>query len=886
MRKSIRIILLLASTCSSASDFAEMTDTQISTAIAQLGADQYKDRESATEELFREGISIVPQLRVAAKVNDDAEIRARATMILERFKIGVFADTPPDVADLAEKYFSTEPSSRLAILQAMAQKDAYGFIVLSCLVRLETDPFLLSQMRQRLTAESNVLTLTASNLIARGHNEKARRLLEAGAETGDAIAVMAYAAYQCDHNALDKSIQRWQKRYERNPAESFTEGRTLFHLYRANHQLDKAAEMADKLGENDLQELVSFETSDWKKFIKYQSQQLQGPGRFKKIGLQAMVSRYAGLVEESDKILDQILKEYDDNRDVGNDIISAQLLNGRYDQAIKLMTNGRQFVQVFRLLELLGRTDEALAIANRPEAEKESDYPELAAASARILWRRGQKKEVTELISKMAQRARSLDSYAPLLHLEWEISRVEPQLVPDRRAHLIGAGGTFEDAPLEGRPSGYFINELFPDKADRAAIWWGVVAPPVRSTPEQYADALELLFDAVSENVPKDKWDTIINSVDHLREPPTGNLFQAMQRMEVVMEALEKAGEKDKAAQCFTKLREAFAWAPDGNRQLLTFIPVWEAKHKHWELAIRDSEICAAKLGGAPDMTWLHGWVVKQAGAANAKTNLSEAESHALMTEAIHRTLGNEIWALHLAEMMQTFGETEQAGKIWERMLHFSEPRQRIWYEAVRQRSQMLTDADPRRASELWRQYQLIVLDADVTFTNPAMYVSAPLFGQYLQARSLVSQGRIKEAVAEIQQLMQQLPTGTSYVYELVPMMKQKGYAAEARQIYDASAARLRANCEKYPGSWNYRNELAWLSVRCDYDLPQALKIAQEAVDLQPRDTASIDTLAEVHLRSGNRNIAMELIRKCETLEPNIALHRERRAEFEKYKSP
>ena len=403
--------------------------------------------------------------------------------------------------------------------------------------------------------------------------------------------------------------------------------------------------------------------------------------------------------------------------------------------------------------------------------------------------------------------------------------------------------------------------------------------------------------------MPKDKLDELIKSVDLVREPPNGNAFEAMRRMELVMDAVEKAGEPQKAAQCFSKLRETFAWAlpPQPNavdrngqlienfqpwmRHVLTYVPIWEAKHKQWDIAARDSEICAVKLNSnAPDLTWLHGWVLKQASLENPKANAAAPMSLALMTEGIRRTMVSPERASELGDMMQTMGEFGAAGDILDRLARFSEPRSTKWYEAARRRSQVLTAKDPVQSWQLWQKYQLVVLDHErVSYTDPLTYVTMARDTQFKYAMALVVQGQPAKAVTEFLAVAKNMPPGSDGVHEFVQYLKEKGYPAEARQVYDACAARSVADCEKYPKSWNVRNELAWMSVRCDFEMERAVEVAQRAVDLQPRDTDSIDTLAESHLKMGHKDIALELMRKCQKLEPNVARHRDRYAEFEKY---
>jgi tetratricopeptide (TPR) repeat protein len=56
--------------------------------------------------------------------------------------------------------------------------------------------------------------------------------------------------------------------------------------------------------------------------------------------------------------------------------------------------------------------------------------------------------------------------------------------------------------------------------------------------------------------------------------------------------------------------------------------------------------------------------------------------------------------------------------------------------------------------------------------------------------------------------------------------------------------------------------------VNCRRDLDDALKHSQKAVELEPKAAGYLDTLAEIHFRKGNREKAVELMKKCIEFEP------------------
>ncbi len=64
-------------------------------------------------------------------------------------------------------------------------------------------------------------------------------------------------------------------------------------------------------------------------------------------------------------------------------------------------------------------------------------------------------------------------------------------------------------------------------------------------------------------------------------------------------------------------------------------------------------------------------------------------------------------------------------------------------------------------------------------------------------------------------------------------------------------------------------NGLAWTCATNGVHLPEALQAAERAVQLEPKSTEILDTLAEVHYRSGNAAKAIEVETQALSYAPN-----------------
>ena len=75
-------------------------------------------------------------------------------------------------------------------------------------------------------------------------------------------------------------------------------------------------------------------------------------------------------------------------------------------------------------------------------------------------------------------------------------------------------------------------------------------------------------------------------------------------------------------------------------------------------------------------------------------------------------------------------------------------------------------------------------------------------------------------------------------------------------------------------------NGMAWSLAIHDLYLPDALRAAERAASIEPRDVDILDTLAEVHFRMGNADKAIEVETKASKIDPKNSYLKEQIARF------
>jgi tetratricopeptide (TPR) repeat protein len=125
------------------------------------------------------------------------------------------------------------------------------------------------------------------------------------------------------------------------------------------------------------------------------------------------------------------------------------------------------------------------------------------------------------------------------------------------------------------------------------------------------------------------------------------------------------------------------------------------------------------------------------------------------------------------------------------------------------------------------------------------------------------------------------LPGDINVPVALLPELEKRGRKKEAADLFEQYWGVHESFCKDDPQSAWGHNNLAWLGARCRRNLDEALKHAQTATELAPDYAGYLDTLAEVHFQRGEKEKALEVMKKCVALEPRYAYFRKQIKRFE-----
>ncbi|MCS7049883.1 MAG: hypothetical protein NZ483_11405 [Verrucomicrobiae bacterium] len=156
------------------------------------------------------------------------------------------------------------------------------------------------------------------------------------------------------------------------------------------------------------------------------------------------------------------------------------------------------------------------------------------------------------------------------------------------------------------------------------------------------------------------------------------------------------------------------------------------------------------------------------------------------------------------------------------------------------------------------------------------------MLGQVLESVAADMPPRDEKLAALIEGLdlyLAVVPEDLTTPLNLVVWLREHG-EDRARPVVELAARVQQQRLERAPDSAELHNNLAWLLAVSRVRLDEALHHAQRAVELEPRQPAYLDTLAEVHFQRGDRQKALELIARCIELDPESTYFRDQEQRF------
>jgi tetratricopeptide (TPR) repeat protein len=835
----------------------------IAKAIRNLSADDFTERERASEFLWRAGPAAIPALEKAA-AGDDFETKFRAQSILDKVRYGITPETPAEVAKLLETFRKGDLNVKVNIVRSLKDKGETKIILQ--LMRVEKDPTFQRVAGDLYRAE---LDRMLPQLLAKRDYDAVEQVLTQNA-VQDATMQRLAAFWVVRGKGEDQAVKMREGLEKR---EDPVVRRQLIWLLRAKGDLPAAVLAAEKLTDKELALSLATETRDWKTAAKIE-QEMVGPFDPPLPELARIIAwqRLAGNQAEVDKAAAAIRTRGEGSLSDVWLAAKGLLLNERASDGIDLLRKDLPDV-AFRLLAYRSDFDGALKLAGaEPGTVFDRDWYNKLPSQERTAINVHRFTYAADIMRQLYWLGRKEDA-AKLRKLLLEIT----DEVDNRNLN-----GRVTLASMELRAG--MDDEALEDAAD-ALHQPGGRAILARYFPKHYGYAI-LWWDHLRKNNPAQKSRETLLTLQQLlrtsaRQPPLKGWE------EIVAKASEEAGALDPPhrGQWLQMLAEtcdlqgnrmlALKYAKDAVDELpvagLTYGRLLEDDQQHdaaaaaylkvWENDV--SQVVALHLCGKSLIA-----------AGKAEVGMQKVETAGLLCldAAARRNLafnlherGFSADALPHYELAVRTGPAES----W----HISNAAENV--------GNLIVKTEPLRAADLWERLQLYLLSPTANPTEFEPLLDIGRLVHKTRARGLLEAGKKDEALAEMKLCEQIAPGNIDLAEDMVPLLKAKGFAAEADDLYERAYAIHAPLAQKFPESPSLRNNVAWLSAISHQRLDEALVHAQKAVELSPSGPNYLDTLAEVYFQKGERPKAVEYAKKVLELAPSNKLFAERLKHFE-----
>jgi tetratricopeptide (TPR) repeat protein len=820
------------------------TKEQIKAWIKQLGDDEFDKREEASKKLEEAGEAAEADLTEAAK-SPDAEISGRAKAILEKFKYGIYPDTPKKIVDLVKDYQTADPNTRMNIVKELFGSGTAGCRVLMKLVKAEENAEAKANIMNVLSRE---MSHAAPGLLADANYEMLEMFLDIGLAADVRSNVSGYTSYYLLRDKLGDAVEKVNKKPE------FAKQREeiLAYLYRAKGDLKAARAAAEKSGQAELTDELLYESGEWKELAKRFKLEASAKD-VEKLGYGAAYHRLAGNKKEFDDTVAAIVKYASDAQ--ANDKPSAAFyaakalfLNDRPEEAIKVLKAGGRPDMAFEILCVQLRFGEAFELLEKARKDGGDMAPQVEILAARTLYGLGEKDKARPMFAKLAEQLKAGKDQS------WFEELIDAEARVGLRDEAFEHTGQLLDAFKDAGWSSRLFPKLFPGRGEAAEIWFThlrAAEPNTASsahlkqirtllegkTPAE--DVVKLL--AAAETTARTKQaDEIDRWIAALAD--TALLYK---KEDVATAMLEKT----KSAAALQRLGDMQAEKKQWDKAAEQYKAAWE-KDKHQALAL-----------------YLYGEALAKGGKA------AEGKKH--MDLSHWMPLGDETARHAFATALLMRNQNEAARRETDLLVRTSQPVSYYSGEAVRRSAlDALAKKDYMKAADGHEKAMLRCLRTYISFLQKGAYVGVPTHVHRLRARGYLEAGKLDEAKKEIEAAQAMLPGDVDLAILVVPELAKRGQEKEAQDIFDKTIAVYEKLCKEYPNCAWAHNSAAWLSVACRRNLEAAKEHALKATNLAPMNAGHLDTLAEAYFQLGDKDKAIATQKRAIDLDPKKAYFR------------
>lgn len=847
-----------------------------------LSDPNFRTREAATRDLWRMGEQARPALESVVE-GGSPEAAERAQGVLDKFDWGVSPDTPAKTLDLIKAYRDGSAVEREAALVKLIDGGPGNHRVLRLLLSKEVDdptgaaPG--SGRRKLFTTFGSAVAARAPGLLFDGKADEAEGLLELNALGPVEDRVRDYVLFMAARGRIKPAVETLtalRKQYPDNRGTALA----LVYALRAAGEGDKAKALLKQLSDTDLTlderyDALLVDLGAWEELA---GRPITNPNSSD--GLRAFRLRLAGKGEDADALLKDMLaadSSYARGFCMESNAVGL-FVNGRTSDGLTRLKATEsaphvaadvyaarlEFATAFDLIKAGLAEDNGTAQDGEEGRIRRTLFTLYKLKKARLLAQLGERDAAAQILSALDDDAERSDR-----GVQTELVRAAVRCgFPDIAAGFLGKIQARRDE-YGDRPGASVYDPfepLFEADADAARFWWRVVRfAQSRGNPgEQMRTVRNLLAGKLKADEvaswfrAADDYATRSEQADHHTPASADPVRQALglaaayrangdtAKAVAVLEAFADRGDHRR-----TESARAWVYGLDETFRLWVDLGDWLCELGRPKDAARRLEQGWRLHPDNPVLLYLSGKALAAAG------NPKEGRRRTELAHVV--ALGSPQLRGRFLEELVNRGEKDdmrvELARLGECAWGVDNSNSgNVWNQMGRAAAALKEYALARDAQR--KGMHFVLKTAGIVYVEGFAYANVPALERGLDARQLLADGKVKEALAAADDALAMVPTHADTLHALVTMLDKRGETAAADRLFAAAWERYADAIKANPKSGWLKYQAAWLAVGCRREKEAALKYAAAAVEDDPKHPGCREALAEAYFRNGDRDKA------------------------------
>lgn len=825
--------------------FQDSKQVQIKKWIEELGDGDFKTRETAHKNLWKAGSDAEEQLKAALKA-EDAEIRKRSLELLEKFKWGIYHDSPIAIVDLINAYQAGNLQEKEKSIAKLIEMGGQGVKSAIKIINAEEQEEVRNSV---LSYASKVVNKVVPYLIEKNEFKFLDQVLQMMLENRAEGVFSNYAVYSLLTSSTDKSINLLSKNKSPKVTEEIN-NEILAYLHRSKGNGEDAIKFAKASKNPELYTQLLLEGSKWKNVLEtdhFPDDLLLG-----KLGYKIAMHRLANDRAQFDKECKNLAEIADELSGKDKNIVESTeqlfqaakiaLLNYKLPEGLDYLLKNKKRMMMVELYASRFEFEKIKSLVSEAKSQNSKDAPSLEIYWAKLLHGLGEKEQAIKIMDHYSSRL------ADNAEGDWPLKLVNTWVLLKKKDRAFEDASRYLQKMEHREASGRMLNKIFGDDSEYYDPLFRYYFK--RNNNETARNVIAKLNDLHEKKIDPKEVEKLVD--DFLDHASTVTSEESLSLKNSSYAILKKYGLTEK----LKGLVEKF-----GSESGLVFLGDLYAENKDWVRARDAYKLAWEKEKSKPLIALL---ISKMEEKMGDKTQSSKWGDLANWIP-----LGNDQVRLEYAYALGKRSFSDEAYSQFDLISKTGEPGSYAVGASSRALAGRLIEKKRfEKAADGFELAMLRCMTPFVSFTQSQAYLNVPSLIARLRCRSAIENSDFDKAGLFASMANDLQPGEVELPILVYQPLVAKGQKKLADNLFETAKKTIQKVVDDYPNCAWAHNSAAWLSACCKTDLNWGLTHAEAAVKLDGKSAAHLDTLAEVLFQLNRQKEAVEAQTKAVALEP------------------